>query len=139
MGTELTPILTALTNKLDKNLVRNQVWHLLESPLENDELLSHNILEVKSPGIGSGAVVDHRSFLPVDISLYCCSCCAVQDAAVAPVLQVANHQLVRQLKAVHIARHFCHRPPVSELEEKGIIDGEDCSYIQIVNVKALWP
>lgn len=48
----------------------------------------------------------------------------------APVLQGAKHQLERQLKADQIARQLRHRPSVSELEEKGIIDGEEATAIK---------
>jgi hypothetical protein len=44
-------------------------------------------------------------------------------AAVSPALQGAKHQLERQLKADDLARHLRKRPSVSELEEKGIVDG----------------
>jgi hypothetical protein len=49
---------------------------------------------------------------------------------VAPVLQGAKHQLERQLKADQIARQLRHRPSVEELEEKGIIDGEEAAELQ---------
>jgi hypothetical protein len=42
---------------------------------------------------------------------------------VSPALQGAKHQLERNLKADELARHLRKRPSVSELEEKGIIDG----------------
>ena len=43
--------------------------------------------------------------------------------AVAPVLQGAKHQLEHQLKTDQVARQLRQRPSVTELEQKGIIDG----------------
>ena len=62
-----------------------------------------------------------------------CSCFAAvfidQDVAVAPVLQGATQELERQLKADQVARQLRHRPAVTELETRGIIDGEEVAVV----------
>ena len=46
---------------------------------------------------------------------------------VAPVLQGTTLELERQLRADQVARQLRHRPAVTELEKRGIIDGEQVS------------
>jgi hypothetical protein len=91
--THVAPSLTATAKKLERNLVQNQVSHLLETRPEKDELVTHHILDA-----------DH-------------------EGGVAPILQGPKHQLERQLKADQVARHLRKRPSIGELEEKGIIEG----------------
>jgi hypothetical protein len=43
--TQLAPRLTATAKKLERNLVQNQVGHLLESRPDKDDLVTHNIFE----------------------------------------------------------------------------------------------
>lgn len=41
----MAPSLTATAKKLERNLVQNQVSHLLETRPEKDELVTHHILD----------------------------------------------------------------------------------------------
>ncbi|KAE9076696.1 hypothetical protein PF005_g10681 [Phytophthora fragariae] len=52
MGTELT----ATAKKLERIHVQSQVWHLLESRLEKDELVPHNIVEDEDAALAPVAV-----------------------------------------------------------------------------------
>lgn len=42
---QIAPGLTATAKKLERNLVQNQVSHLLESRPEKNDLVTHNIIE----------------------------------------------------------------------------------------------